>query len=120
MLLREIFDSTETVGIIFGRFNPPHQGHRAAWELASKADHWFVGTNRNTHGLKDPLIFEDKVEAMSAVWSEVSNHIITETDWFTMASKIYEQFGSVNLNCYTDEDWVMKNLINYNGMATSN
>ena len=30
----------ETVGLIFGRFNPPHKGHKAAWEMASEETHW--------------------------------------------------------------------------------
>ena len=39
MILREIFEArakAKSVGIIFGRFNPPHMGHMKAWEMASE------------------------------------------------------------------------------------
>lgn len=115
MFLRELFERTHTVGISFGRFNPPHKGHKEVWESASHDDHWYIGTNRHTNGAKDPLLFENKIEAMSTLYPGVLSHIIVETDWFTMANRIYEAHGAVDLNCYTDEDWVVKNLINYNG-----
>ena len=117
MLLRELFESKHqpTVGIIFGRFNPPHKGHRAAWELASENDHWFVGTNESTQGPKDPLPYKVKIAAMQTIWPEVKKHIVSETSWLTLASKVYNQYGDVTLNVYTDEDWVTKTIMQYNG-----
>lgn len=116
MKLRELFESkTESVGIIFGRFNPPHQGHRAAWEMAAENDRWFVGTNKSTQGPKDPLPYDIKVQAMLAVWPKIKGHIVPETSWLTLASKIYKKFGNVELNVYTDEDWVTKTIVQYNG-----
>lgn len=115
MFLRELYEGKETVGIIFGRFNPPHQGHKAAWELASKCDRWFVGTNQSTVGPKDPLPFDVKVEAMSAIWPEVADHIVAEQSWLTLASKVYKEYGDVELICFTDEDWVTKTIVAYNG-----
>lgn len=116
MKLRELFESRRpTVGIIFGRFNPPHVGHKAAWELASKADHWFVGTNKNTQGPKDPLPFDVKVEAMKTIWPEVDGHIVAETTWLTLAASVYKKYGDVDLEVFTDEDWVTKTLNQYNG-----
>jgi hypothetical protein len=42
MKLRQLFENiyqeasgVTNVAIIFGRFNPPHQGHAAAWRTAS-------------------------------------------------------------------------------------
>ncbi len=116
MLLREMFeDKGQSVGLIFGRFNPPHRGHRAAWELASENEHWFVGTNESTQGPKDPLPFKIKVEAMKTIWPDVDGHIVADTSWLTLASKIYKKFGDVTLNVYTDEDWVTKTIQQYNG-----
>ncbi len=116
MILREIFEAkSKSVGIIFGRFNPPHQGHKAAWEMASENDYWFVGTNQSTQGPKDPLPYDIKVKAMLAVWPEIKGHIVPETSWLTLASKIYKKYGDVALNVYTDEDWVTKALVQYNG-----
>jgi hypothetical protein len=121
MLLRELFEAkgNPTVGIIFGRFNPAHKGHRAAWEMAAQNDHWFVGTNKSTEGPKDPLPFKVKVEVMKAIWPEIDGHIIAEQSWLTMASKIFSKYGNVILNVYTDEDWVTKTLLQYNGKESA-
>ena len=57
MRLRELFEnvyeapeeaSTEfdgglkTIGISYGRFNPPHKGHKAVWKAASANPIWFI------------------------------------------------------------------------------
>jgi hypothetical protein len=116
MKLRQIFEGLgQEVAIIFGRFNPPHKGHRAAWELAAKSPIWYVGTNESTVGPKDPLPYGIKVEAMTAIWPEVEGHIIAETSWLTLASLVYEKHGDVTLLCLTDEDWVTKTIQQYNG-----
>ncbi len=117
MLLRELFEAekTGTVGIIFGRFNPPHKGHRAAWEMASENDDWFVGTNESTQGPKDPLPYNIKIQAMKTIMPEIDGHIVAETSWLTLASKVYRQYGDTTLNVYTDEDWVTKTIVQYNG-----
>jgi hypothetical protein len=116
MKLRQLFEGMgQEVAIIFGRFNPPHKGHRAAWELANKSPVWYVGTNESTVGPKDPLPYGIKVEAMTAIWPDVEGHIIAETSWLTLASLVYEKHGDVTLLCLTDEDWVTKTIIQYNG-----
>lgn len=116
MKLRQIFESfNPEVAIIFGRFNPPHKGHRAAWELASESPIWYVGTNKSTHGPKDPLPFDIKVEAMMTIWPEVESHIVAETDWLTLASMVYQNHSNATLLCLTDEEWVTKTIIRYNG-----
>ena len=118
MILREIFEArakAKSVGIIFGRFNPPHMGHMKAWEMASENSVWYVGTNKSTQGPKDPLPFGIKVKAMEAVYPEVKGHVVAEQSWLTLASKVYEKHGNIVLNVYTDEDWVTKTLIQYNG-----
>lgn len=115
MFLTELFEQTNTVAIIFGRFNPPHKGHRAAWEMASQSSSWYVGTNRSTQGPKDPLPFDVKVQAMETIWPEVAGHIVAEQSWLTLASKVYQEHGEVELLTLTDEDWVTKTLQQYNG-----
>lgn len=116
MRIHNLFEAKEnTVGIIFGRFNPPHKGHKAAWEMAAKNPVWYVGTNQSTQGPKDPLPFEVKVEAMKTIMPEVASHIVAEQSWLTLASKVYQEHGDVTLMVYTDEDWVTKTLEKYNG-----
>jgi hypothetical protein len=116
MRIFQLYEAKEnTVGIIFGRFNPAHKGHRAAWEMASKNPVWYVGTNQSTVGPKDPLPFEEKVKVMEAIMPEIKGHIVAETSWLTLASKVYKEHGNVTLMVYTDEDWVTKTIQQYNG-----
>ena len=116
MLLRELYEATESVGLIFGRFNPPHKGHRAAWEMASENSAWYVGTNKSTQGPKDPLPYDVKIKAMETIWPEVAGHIVPNQSWLTLASELYKKHGNVELKVYTDEDWVLKALAKYNGV----
>ena len=104
------------VGVCFGRWNPPHQGHKAAWETAAQFDHFYVGTNKNTEGPKDPLPYEVKLKCMEAIWPEIAGHVIPEQSLFTLVSKVYAKHGEhTHLKVCTDEDWLTKSLIQYNG-----
>lgn len=117
MRLRQLFEAPgETVGLIFGRFNPPHKGHRAAWELASKETHWYVGTNHSTQGPKDPLPYQVKIKCMEAIWPEVKDHIVASQSWLTLASELYNQHPDSTLILFTDESWVPKTINQYNGV----
>jgi len=116
MLLSELFEASTEVGIIFGRFNPPHKGHKAAWEIAAKSPIWFVGTNKSTIGPKDPLPFDVKVEAMKVIWPDIEGHIVTEQSWLTLCSTVFSEYGDVTLNVVTDEEYVFKLIAQYNGV----
>lgn len=106
----------ETVGIVFGRFNPPHRGHLAVWQMAKENNsHWYVGSNSNTRGPKDPLPSNIKLLAMQKLMPEISNHFMFTESWLTLASEIYQRHPSCNLNLYTDENWVLTLVSKYNG-----
>lgn len=102
------------VAIIFGRFNPPHKGHRVAWERAATIAHWYVGTNAATVGPTDPLPFKIKEQAMMTIYPELKGHLIAEQSWFTMAAHMYAKYGQVELICVTDEAWVVPGLLKSN------
>jgi nicotinamide mononucleotide adenylyltransferase len=130
MRLRELFEnvyeaeadsqfdnSLKTIGICFGRFNPPHRGHREVWKAASANPIWYVGTNDSTSGPKDPLPYDIKLQAMAAVWPKVAGHVIPEQSLLTLASRVYQEHGqNVHLKVYTDEEWLYKTLTQYNGV----
>ena len=108
-----------TIGVCFGRFNPPHKGHRQVWDTAAQYDEYFVGTNSNTRGPKDPLPFEIKLKAIEAICPSVIGHIVPEQNLFTLAAKIYEKFGEhVELKVCTDEAWLTTSLVKYNGVES--
>lgn len=116
MRIRELFEApVETVGLIFGRFNPPHKGHKAAWEMAAKETHWYVGTNESTVGPKDPLPAQVKVVAMETIMPEVKDHIVFSQSWLTLASELYAKHPDATLVLFTDEAWVPKTIAQYNG-----
>jgi hypothetical protein len=131
MRLRELFEnvyeapeeaSTEfdgglkTIGVCFGRWNPPHRGHKEVWRAASANPIWYVGTNENTSGTKDPLPYDVKLQLMAAVWPNVAKHVIPEQSLLTLASRIYDEHGeNVHLKVYTDEQWLYQTLAKYNG-----
>lgn len=130
MKLRELFEniyevsddkdydgSLKTIGVCFGRFNPPHRGHKAVWQSAASNAIWYIGTNETTSGPKDPLPYDVKLQCMAAVWPKVAGHVIPEQSLLTLASRIYDEHGSnVHLKVYTDEDWLVKTLTQYNGV----
>jgi len=132
MKLRELFenvyeaDSTngqdvdgalKTIGVCFGRWNPPHRGHKAVWQSAALNDIWYVGTNQSTSGPKDPLPYDVKLQCMAAVWPKVAKHVIPEQSLLTLATRIYEKYGkNVHLKVYTDEEWLVNTLQQYNGV----
>lgn len=74
-----------------------------------------MGTNESTQGPKDPLPYNVKVQAMEALMPEIKGHIAPSKSLFTLASEIYAKHGKVNLNVYTDEQWLYENLVKYNG-----
>jgi len=112
----EFDNSLKTIGICYGRWNPPHKGHREVWKAAASNDIWYVGTNKSTEGPKDPLPYDTKLQLMAAVWPKVAGHVIPEQDLFSMASNVYEQYGeNVHLKVYTDEEWLYQGLEKYNG-----
>lgn len=116
---QDTFDGElKTIGVAFGRFNPPHRGHKAVWQAAATNPIWFIGTNQSTSGPKDPLPYDIKLQAMAAVWPKVAGHVIPEQSLLTLASRIYEKYGeNVDLKVYTDEEWLVKTLQQYNGAS---
>ena len=122
MKLREMFEgeqtasSVKTIGISFGRFNPPHKGHKGVWKAASKNPIWYVGTNDSTAGPKDPLPYDIKLQCMAAVFPPVAGHVVPEQSLLTLATSVYNKYGeNVHLKVYTDETWLADLLVKYNG-----
>ncbi len=119
MKARDILQITESVGICYGRWNPPHKGHKEVWENASKCKSWYVGTNENTQDKKNPLPYDVKVECMKAVYPKVNGHIMPTKQVFELATNVYKKHGKdVDLKVYTDESWIVESLTRYNGVES--
>ena len=95
----------QDVAIIFGRFNPPHFGHVHAWMVAAELPHWYVGTNQDTAGPKEPLPFDIKIEAMKTLYPEIEGHLVGEQSWLALAVMVYKKYGpNITLHIVTDEN----------------
>ena len=109
----------DTIGIMFGRFNPPHQGHVNAWKSAATCDHYYIGTNPETLDAKNPLPFTIKKEIMETLCPEIVGHIIKAHNLFTMITEVYNNHGGNNvIHVYTDESWLSESLNKYNGVCS--
>lgn len=107
----------KTIGICFGRWNPPHKGHKLVWEIASQFDEWYVGTNENTQGKDDPLPYNIKIIAMETIWPCIKEHIMPEPNLFSLVVKSYLLHGKdTDLKVCTDESWLTTALLKYNGI----
>lgn len=110
----------DTIGISYGRFNPPHKGHKSVWEQVAKCDHFYIGTNPNTNGKKDPLPYDIKVHLMGLICPSIKNHIIAEQSLFTLVTTVYKLHGgNTELHVFTDEEWLFNSLIKYNGVEST-
>jgi len=111
---------SRTVGICFGRFNPPHKGHKAMWEIASQFDDYYVGTNPDTHGQHDPLPISVKLLAMQTIMPSITQHIVITKNLFSLAAGIYADLGDgIDLYVCTDENWLTDRLNMYNGIVNT-
>ena len=113
----EIGNEIPTVGITFGRWNPPHIGHKNLWELMSTtSNHWYIGTNKETLDKNNPLPFDVKLSVMELISPSVKGRILLEKTWLTMASEIYDRYGYICLNVYSNEEYPFDLLNRYNNV----
>jgi len=117
--ITEDLEGSFAVGVMFGRFNPPHKGHIAAWKQMaadSDLDAWYVGTNKSTIGKKDPLPSDVKEIVINTLYPNIKDHFVFEQTWLTLATYVYEKYkkDDITLICYTDEQYVLQLLKDYN------
>jgi hypothetical protein len=53
---------------------------------------------------------------MKTIYPEIDGHLMSEQSWLTMASEIYKKHPNSKLLVFTDEDWVTKAIVQYNGV----
>lgn len=111
MLLQDLFEAKQyDAAFAFGRFNPAHAGHIAVWQTVQGASpNWFIGTNPNTHDIKNPLPFKVKQAWMQAIYPAIKGHILPEVSILTTAAVIFKKLRNnekARIAYITDaEDW---------------
>lgn len=109
----------DTIGISYGRFNPPHKGHVAVWEQAATCNHFYIGTNPHTLDKNNPIPYDIKTHIINLLCPITKNHILPEKNLFTLTTTIYNLHGYNNeLHVYTDEEWLFNSLIKYNDIES--
>ena len=93
MLLQDLFEAKQyDAAFCFGRFNPSHAGHVAVWKTVQGASsNWYVGTNPNTHDVKNPLPIKVKQAWMQAIYPSIRGHILPEVSILTTAAMIFKK-----------------------------
>lgn len=113
-----------TVGINFGRYNPPHIGHVTMWrKMIDECSFKFVGFNPNTVNDDNPLPPEEKTAVISTLEPKIANYIYHASTLLVLASQVYDTMKvlksvtteTLDLRVYTDEQWLVTALILYNG-----
>jgi hypothetical protein len=128
MLLQDLFEAKQyDAAFGFGRFNPSHAGHIAVWKtVQSASSNWFIGTNPNTHDIKNPLPFPIKKAWMETIYPEIKGHILPEVSILTTAAFIFKKLKNnekAKIAYITDaEDWNWsgKLLMKENGRKDGN
>jgi hypothetical protein len=107
-----------TIGINFGRFNPPHIGHIKMWEsLINDNDFAYIGHNPNTVNSDNPLPADEK-ETVIKTLCPIIKQLYQSSTLLTLASQAYSDTKLLNepleLNVYSDEDWLITAIRLYN------
>lgn len=106
-----------TIGISFGRFNPPHQGHFNLWhKMIHECDAAYISFNYNTHDKKNPLPGIVKHSVILSIAPHLWSYIHPASNVFELVTHLHDKgYQNSNLKVYSDEDWITTALLLYNG-----
>ena len=77
MLLYELVENTQSVRFTFGRFNPPHVGHKKLLNAVAKGGGRYYIFPSHTHNNKiNPLMPKEKVGFMRSMFPDHSSNIV--------------------------------------------
>ncbi len=114
---------TETLTIVFGRFNPPTVGHEKLLSAAKKAsagEDYKVYPSRTQDAKKNPLDVDLKVSFMKKMFPDYEENIINDPDMRNIFDVLIaaneEGYTSVNIVVGSDRQAEFENLAQkYNG-----
>ena len=114
---------TETLTVVFGRFNPPTIGHEKLLSAAKKAsagEDYKVYPSRTQDAKKNPLDVDQKVSFMKKMFPDYEENIINDPDMRNIFDVLIaaneEGYTSVNIVVGSDRQAEFENLAQkYNG-----
>ena len=114
---------TETLTVVFGRFNPPTVGHEKLLSAAKKAsagEDYKIYPSRTQDGKKNPLDPDQKVSFMKKMFPDYEDNIINDPDmrniFDVLVTANEDGYSSINIVVGSDRQAEFENLAQkYNG-----
>ena len=116
-------ESSKEVTFVFGRFNPPTEGHELLFEKLKKLARggvYRIYASKSVDSKKNPLPFKDKIKFMRKMFPKHARNIMADKDVRTVldiATKLYDQgFTKITMVAGSDRVREFEILLNkYNG-----
>jgi len=117
-------DAPKEVTFVFGRFNPPTNGHEKVFDtLKKKAGKgvYRIYASQSNDPKKNPLKFKDKVKFLRKMFPKYARNIMADSNIrtvFDIVTRLYDQgFTKVNMVVGDDRRMEFDKLLNkYNGV----
>jgi len=125
MLLYELVENTQSVRFTFGRFNPPHVGHKKLLNAVAKGGGKYYIFPSHTHNNKNnPLMPKEKVGFMRSMFPDHSSNIVYNESATNIINimKMLQKQGHKDVTMVVGDDRVAdfdKLLKQYNGKEYS-
>ena len=118
-----VVESSKEVTFVFGRFNPPTEGHEKLFETLKKVSRggtYRIYASKSQDPKKNPLPFKEKIKFMRKMFPRHARNIMADADVRTVldiAVKLYNQgFTKVTMVAGSDRIKEFDILLNkYNG-----
>ena len=118
-----VVESSKEVTFVFGRFNPPTEGHEKLFETLKKVSRggtYRIYASKSQDPKKNPLPFKEKIKFMRKMFPRHARNIMADADVRTVldiAVKLYDQgFTKVTMVAGSDRIKEFDILLNkYNG-----
>ena len=121
MLLYELVENTQSVRFTFGRFNPPHVGHKKLMDAVAKGGgKYYIFPSHTFNNKNNPLMPKEKVGFMRSMFPSHSSNIVYNESATNIIAimKMLQQQGNKNVTMVVGDDRVAdfdKLLKQYNG-----
>jgi len=117
MLLYELVEAEQSIRFTFGRFNPPHIGHKKLLDAVGKG---YIFPSHTHDNKKNPLMPKEKVGFMRSMFPQHAGNIMYKENATNIIDimKLLQQNGHKNVTMVVGDDRVAsfdKLLKQYNG-----
>ena len=125
MLLYELVENTQSVRFTFGRFNPPHIGHKKLMDAVAKGGgKYYIFPSHTFNNKNNPLMPKEKVGFMRSMFPSHSSNIVYNESATNIIAimKMLQKQGNKDVTMVVGDDRVAdfdKLLKQYNGKEYS-